>query len=151
MDVASMTIDELVSWEKEEAHCVDDHFDALDYWNYEDVYFRGCFDVGGSNTWCDWIDECVGYVDRSLPNISISEFSKESLLDDGGFSLATYLSFVLKKKGKSRVKFTRKRAILKRSKILSLRKGVRSHNVKDSVAKLKQVDQTTEAWLVSLG
>ncbi|GKC12059.1 hypothetical protein Tco_1008841 [Tanacetum coccineum] len=167
MDAASMTIDELVSWEKEEARspylrtpplkprrksiefqgknlyadflhadCVDDHFDALDYWNYEDVYFSGCFDVGGSSTGCDWIDERVGYTDRSLPDISKAEFSKEALLNDGGSSSATSLSFVLKRKGKSRVKFTRKRAILKRSKMLSLRKGVRSHNVKAGVAKI---------------
>ncbi|GKC27143.1 hypothetical protein Tco_1034437 [Tanacetum coccineum] len=167
MDAASMTIDELVSWEKEEARspylrtpplkprrksiviqgnnlyadflhadCVDDHFDALDYWNYEDVYFSGCFDVGGSSTGCDWIDERVGYDDRSLPDISKAEFSKEALLNDGGSSSATSLSFVLKRKGKNRVKFTRKRAILKRSKMLSLRKGVRSHNIKAGVVKI---------------
>ncbi|GJW70740.1 hypothetical protein Tco_0127657 [Tanacetum coccineum] len=49
---------------------------------------------------------------------------------------AISLSFILKRKGKSRVKFTRKRAILKRSKMLSLRKRVRSHNVKAGVAKI---------------
>ncbi|GJX79336.1 hypothetical protein Tco_0327485 [Tanacetum coccineum] len=167
MDAASMTIDELVSWEKEEARspylrtpplkprrksiefqgknlyadflhadCVDDHFDALDYWNYEDVYFSGCFDVGGSSTGCDWIDECVGYTDHSLPDIGKAEFLKEALLNDGGSSLATSLSFVLKRKGKSRVKFTRNRAILKKSKMLSLRKDVRSHNVKVGVVKI---------------
>ncbi|GJS97022.1 hypothetical protein Tco_0803990 [Tanacetum coccineum] len=147
MDAASMTIDELVSWEKEEARknlyadflhvdCVDDHLNTLDYWNYEDVYFSGCFDVGSSSTGCDWIDERVGYVDRSLSDISKAEFSKEALLDDGGSSFATSLSFVFKRKGKSRVKFNRKRAILKRSKMTSLRKGVRIHNVKDGVAKI---------------
>ncbi|GJY60016.1 hypothetical protein Tco_0459908 [Tanacetum coccineum] len=106
------------------ANCVADHFDALDYWNYEDVYFSGCFDVGGSNTWCDWIDKRMGYDDRSLSDISKAEFSKEALLDDGGSSSTTSLSFVLKRKSKSRVKFTRKRAILKRSKMRSLRKDV---------------------------
>nr|GEZ67369.1 hypothetical protein [Tanacetum cinerariifolium] len=86
-------------------------------------------------TGCDWIDECVGYTDRSFLDIIKAEFSKEALLNDGGSSAATSLSFILKRKGKSRVKFTRKRAILKRSKMLSLRKGVRIHNVKASVAK----------------
>nr|GEX28264.1 reverse transcriptase domain-containing protein [Tanacetum cinerariifolium] len=95
------------------ADCVDDHFDALDYWNYEDVYFSGGFDF--------WRK---------------AEFSIETLLNDGGSSSTTYLSFVLKRKGKSKVKFTRKRAILKRSKMLSLRKGVRSHNVKAGVPKI---------------
>ncbi|GJZ76709.1 hypothetical protein Tco_0641381 [Tanacetum coccineum] len=89
-----------------------------------------------SSTGCDWTDERVGYTNRSLLDISKAEFSKEALLNDGGSSLATSLSFVLKRKGKSRVKFTRKRAILKRSKMLSLRKGVRSHNVKAGVAKI---------------
>ncbi|GJR65987.1 hypothetical protein Tco_0012052 [Tanacetum coccineum] len=118
------------------ANCVADYFDALDYWNYEDVYFSGCFDVGGSNTWCDWIDKRMGYDDRSLSDISKAEFSKEALLDDGGSSSTTSLSFVLKRKSKSRVKFTRKRAILKRSKMRSLRKDVRSHNVKAGVTKI---------------
>nr|GFA81089.1 hypothetical protein [Tanacetum cinerariifolium] len=118
------------------ADCVDDHFDALDYWNYKDVYFSGCFDVGGFSTGCDWIDERVGYTDRSLSDISKAEFLKEALLNDGGSSSATSLSFVLKRNGNSRVKFTRKRAILKRSKMLNLRKCVRSHNVKASVAKI---------------
>nr|GFA06101.1 hypothetical protein [Tanacetum cinerariifolium] len=83
-----------------------------------------------------FIDERVGYTDRLLLDISKGEFSKEALLNDGGSSSAASLSFVLKRKGKSRVKFTRKRAILKRSKMLSLRKGVRSYNVKDGVAKI---------------
>nr|GEY80914.1 hypothetical protein [Tanacetum cinerariifolium]GEY81539.1 hypothetical protein [Tanacetum cinerariifolium]GEY81543.1 hypothetical protein [Tanacetum cinerariifolium] len=90
----------------------------------------------GSSTGCDWIDERVGYTDRSLLDISKAEFSKEALLNDGGSSSATYLLFVLKRKGKSRVKFTRKRAILKSSKMMSLRKGVRSHNVKVGVVKI---------------
>ncbi|GJT41816.1 hypothetical protein Tco_0941681 [Tanacetum coccineum] len=67
--------------------------------------------------------------------LSKDVFSKDVVLDAGGSSSTTSLSFVLKKKGKSRVKFTKKRAILKRSKMLSLRKGVRSHKVKAGVAK----------------
>nr|GEZ61681.1 hypothetical protein [Tanacetum cinerariifolium] len=118
------------------ADCVDDHFDALDYWKYKDMYFSGCFDVGGSSTGCDWIDERVGYTDRSLSDISKAEFSKEALLNDGGSSSVTSLSFVLKRNGNSRVKFTRMRAILKSSKMPSLRKCVRSHNIKAGVAKI---------------
>nr|GEZ52237.1 hypothetical protein [Tanacetum cinerariifolium] len=95
---------------------------TLDYWNYEDVYFSGCFDVGGSSTGCDWIDKRVGYTDRSLSDISKAEFSKEALLNDGGSSSVTSLSFVLKRKGKSKVKFTRKRAILKEVKDAKLKK-----------------------------
>nr|GEU84117.1 transposase, Ptta/En/Spm, transposase, Tnp1/En/Spm-like protein [Tanacetum cinerariifolium] len=128
--------------------CVDDYIYALDYWNYEYVYFSGCFDVGVSNTGCDWIDERVGYVDCLLLDISKAKFSKETLLDDGGSSSATSLSFVLKRKGKSRVKFTRKREILKKSKMLSLRKGVRNHNVKDGVAKI-DVGRSNYGSLVS--
>ncbi|GKC78970.1 hypothetical protein Tco_1129744, partial [Tanacetum coccineum] len=71
-----------------------------------------------------------------LEYISKAEISKEALLNDGGSSSATSLSVVLKRKGKNRVKFTRKREILKRSKMMSLRKGVRSHNVKAGVAKI---------------
>nr|GFA23073.1 hypothetical protein [Tanacetum cinerariifolium] len=118
------------------ADYVDDHFDTLDYWKYEDVYFSGFFNVGGSSTGCDWIDECMGYIDRSLSDISKARFSKEALLNDGRSSSSTCLSFVLKRKGKSRVKFTRKRATLKRSKMPSLRKGVRSNNIKVFVAKI---------------
>ncbi|GKC42995.1 hypothetical protein Tco_1060717 [Tanacetum coccineum] len=130
MDAASMTFDEVVAWEKEEslspllrtpplkprrigiefpvknlyanflhADCVDDHFDPLDYWKYEDVYDGGCFDVSGSFKGFDLIDEPI----------------------------ATTLSLLLKRKGKIRVKFTRMRAIIKRSKMLSLRKSIRSN------------------------
>ncbi|GJZ93624.1 hypothetical protein Tco_0665827 [Tanacetum coccineum] len=109
------------------ADSVDDHFDVLDYWKYEDVYGGGCFDVGGSFTGFDLIDERMGYNDRSLPGMSKDEFSNKVILDDGGSSSATSLSLLLKRKGKSRVKFTRMRAILKRSKMLSLRKCVRSN------------------------
>nr|GEZ87002.1 hypothetical protein [Tanacetum cinerariifolium] len=138
MDAASMTIDELVSWEKEEARSpyLRTPLLNLEEKNYKDMYFSGCFDVGGSGTRCDWIDERVGYNDYSLSDISKVEFSKEALLNDSGSSLATSLSFVLKRKGGSGVKFTRKRAILKRSKMVSLRKGVRSHNIKAGVAKI---------------
>nr|GEY23478.1 hypothetical protein [Tanacetum cinerariifolium]GEY25862.1 hypothetical protein [Tanacetum cinerariifolium] len=80
--------------------CVDDHFDTLDYWNYEDVYFSGYFDVGCSCIGCDWIDERVGYTDRLLLDISKAKFSKEALLNDDGSSSTTSLSLVLKRKGK---------------------------------------------------
>ncbi|GJS54650.1 transposase, MuDR, MULE transposase domain protein [Tanacetum coccineum] len=158
MDVASMTFDEVVAWEKEEslspllrtpplkprrivieflvknqyaeflhADCVDDHFDPLDYCKYEDVYGGGCFDVGGYFKGFDWIDEPVGSDDRSLLGKSKDEFSNEVILDDVVSSPATNLSLLLKRKGKSRVKFTRMRAIIKRSKMLSLRKYLRSN------------------------
>nr|GEW90967.1 hypothetical protein [Tanacetum cinerariifolium] len=109
------------------ADYVDDHFDLLDYWSYEDMYDGGCCDVGGSFKGFDWIDEPVGYDDRSLPGKSKDEFSNEVILDDGVSSPTTTLSLLLKRKGKSRVKFTRMRAILKRSKMLGLRKLVRSN------------------------
>ncbi|GJX91220.1 hypothetical protein Tco_0344546 [Tanacetum coccineum] len=138
MDAASMTFDDVVAWEKQEslspllrtpplkprrigiefpvknlyanflhADCVDDHFDPLDYGKYKDVYGGSCFYVSGSFKGFDWIDEPMGFDDRSLP--------------------ATTLSLLLKMKGKIRVKFTRMRAIIKRSKMLSLRKSVRSN------------------------
>ncbi|GJT66673.1 hypothetical protein Tco_1018153 [Tanacetum coccineum] len=44
-------------------------------------------------------DEHVLYDDRSLPAISKDEFSKEVVLDDGGSSSATSLSFLLKREG----------------------------------------------------
>ncbi|GJX22213.1 hypothetical protein Tco_0226658 [Tanacetum coccineum] len=109
------------------ADCVDDHFDPLDYWKYEDVYGGGCFDVGGSFKGFDWIDEPVGFDDCSLPGKSKDEFSNDVILDDVVSSPATTLSLLLKRKGKSRVKFTRIREIIKRSKMLSLRKSVRSN------------------------
>nr|GEX79443.1 hypothetical protein [Tanacetum cinerariifolium] len=94
---------------------------------YEDVYGGSCFDVSGSFTCFDSIDERVGYNDRSLTGKSKDEFSNKILLDDGGSSSATSLSVLLKRKGKSRVKFTRMRAIIKRTKMLSIRKCVRSN------------------------
>nr|GEU76217.1 hypothetical protein [Tanacetum cinerariifolium] len=72
-------------------------------------------------------DEPVGYDDRSLPGKSKDEFLNEVLLDDGVSSPTTTLSLLLKRKGKSMVKFTRMRGILKRSKMLNLRKSVRSN------------------------
>ncbi|GJY21575.1 hypothetical protein Tco_0394141 [Tanacetum coccineum] len=36
----------LYDWIVLHTDCVDDHFDVLDYWKYEDVYGGGCFDVG---------------------------------------------------------------------------------------------------------
>ncbi|GKD62535.1 hypothetical protein Tco_1300044 [Tanacetum coccineum] len=109
------------------ADCVDDHFDPLDYWKYEDVYGGGCFDVGGDFKGFNWIDEPVGSDDRSLPGKSKDGFLNEVILDDVVSSPATTLSLLLKRKGKSRVKFTRMRAIIKRSKMLSLRKSLRSN------------------------
>nr|GEW14965.1 hypothetical protein [Tanacetum cinerariifolium] len=109
------------------ADCVNDYFDPLDYWKYEDVYSGGCFYVGGSFKGFDWIDEHVGFDDRSLLGKSKNEFSNEVILDDVVSSPATTLSLLLKRKGKSRVKFTRMRSIIKRLKMLSLRKSVRSN------------------------
>ncbi|GJW70399.1 hypothetical protein Tco_0127316 [Tanacetum coccineum] len=93
------------------ADCVDDHFDPLDYWKYEDMYGGGCFDVGGSFKVFDWIDEHVGSDDCSLSGKSKDEFSNDVILDDVVSSPATTLSLLLKRKGKSKVKFTRMRAI----------------------------------------
>ncbi|GJU89081.1 hypothetical protein Tco_1301504 [Tanacetum coccineum] len=106
------------------ADCVDNHFDPLDYWKYEDVYGGGCFDVSCSFKGFDWIDEPVGSDDCSLSGKSKDEFSNNVILDDVVSSPATTLSLLLKRKGKSRVKFTRMRAVIKKSKILSLRKSV---------------------------
>nr|GEV16429.1 hypothetical protein [Tanacetum cinerariifolium] len=75
----------------------------------------------------DWIDEPVGSDDRSLPGKSKDEFSNDVILDDVVSSLATTLSLLLKMKGKIRVTFTRMRAIIKKSKMISLRKSVRSN------------------------
>nr|GEU99371.1 hypothetical protein [Tanacetum cinerariifolium] len=61
----------------------------------------------------DWIDEPVGFDDRSLPGKSKDEFSNEVILDDVVSSPATTLSLLLKRKGKSMIKFTRMRAIVK--------------------------------------
>ncbi|GJS42350.1 hypothetical protein Tco_0567393 [Tanacetum coccineum] len=127
MDGATMTFDENLYADFLHADCVDDHFDPLDYWKYEDVYGGGCFDVGGSFKVFDWIDEHVGSDDCSLSGKSKDEFSNDVILDDVVSSPATTLSLLLKRKGKSRVKFTRMRAIIKRSKMLSLRKFVRSN------------------------
>ncbi|GJY79011.1 hypothetical protein Tco_0484812, partial [Tanacetum coccineum] len=109
------------------ADCVDDHFNPLDYWKYEDVYGGGCFDVGGSFKGFDWIDEHVGFDDCSHPGKSKDEFSNDVILDDVVSCPTTTLSLLLKRKGKSMIKFTRMRAIIKRSKMLSLRKSVRSN------------------------
>nr|GEV29026.1 putative reverse transcriptase domain-containing protein [Tanacetum cinerariifolium] len=86
----------------------------------KDVYGGGCFDVCGSFKGFDCIEEHVGCDDGSLPGKIKDEFSNEAILDNVVFSPAT-LSMLLKRKGKSRVKFTRMRGILKRSKMVSLR------------------------------
>nr|GEX14476.1 phospholipase-like protein [Tanacetum cinerariifolium] len=108
------------------ADCVNDHFDVLDNWSYEDVYGGGCFDVCGSFKGFDCIEEPVGCVDGSLPGKIKDEFLNEVILDDVVSSPAT-LSMLLKRKGKSRVKSTRMRRIIKRSKMVSLRMWVRSN------------------------
>nr|GEV43296.1 RNA-directed DNA polymerase, eukaryota, reverse transcriptase zinc-binding domain protein [Tanacetum cinerariifolium] len=128
------------------ADCVDDHFDPFDYWNYKDVYFIGCFDFGD-----DWIDEHVGYDDLSLPTISKDEFSKEIVLDDGGSFSVTSLSFLLKRKGKIRVKFIRKREILNKAKKLSLRKSVWGHNVKVGVLNINVGRSNYESLVTLIG
>ncbi|GKC28707.1 reverse transcriptase domain-containing protein [Tanacetum coccineum] len=93
----------------------------------EDVYGGGCFDVGGFFKVFDWIDKPVGSNDHLLSGKSKYEFSNDVILDDVVSSPATTLSLLLKRKGKSRFKFTRMRAIIKRSKMLSLRKSIRSN------------------------
>nr|GEU88353.1 transposase, MuDR, MULE transposase domain protein [Tanacetum cinerariifolium] len=42
------------------ADYVDDHFDVLNNWSYEDVYGGGCFDVSGTFKGFDCIEEPVG-------------------------------------------------------------------------------------------
>nr|GEV03604.1 hypothetical protein [Tanacetum cinerariifolium] len=86
--------------------CVDDHFDDLDYYSYEDVYGGDCFDVGSSFKGFDWIDEPVGYDDRSLLGKSTDEFSNEVILDAGVSSPTTILSLLLKRKGFLQTSFT---------------------------------------------
>nr|GEY52735.1 zinc finger, CCHC-type [Tanacetum cinerariifolium] len=59
------------------ADCVDDHFNVLDYCKYEDAYGGSCFDVSGSFTCFDSIDERVGYNDRLLTAFVTEKFPKE--------------------------------------------------------------------------
>nr|GEU46936.1 phospholipase-like protein [Tanacetum cinerariifolium] len=109
------------------ADCVDDHFDVLDNWSYEDVYGGGLFNVSGSFKVFDCIEEPVGCDDGSLPIKIKDEFENEVILDDV-VSSPTNFSILLKRKGKSRVRFTRMRGIIKSSKMVSLRMRVRSNN-----------------------
>ncbi|GJV52564.1 hypothetical protein Tco_1448305 [Tanacetum coccineum] len=156
-NLALMTFDESRSWKKEQSispllrtpplkkrrkgiafqgknlytdflhvDCVDDHFDVLDHWSYEDVYGGGCFDVSGSFKGFDCIEEPVGCDDGSLPVKIKDEFENEVILDDV-VSSPPNLSMLSKRKGKSRVKFTRMRGIIKRSKMVSLRMRVRTN------------------------
>ncbi|GJX35052.1 hypothetical protein Tco_0246609 [Tanacetum coccineum] len=108
------------------ADCVDDHFDVLDNWSYEDVYVGGCFDVSGTFKGFNCIKEPMGCDDGSLLVKIKDEYENEVILDDVVSSPAN-LSMLLKRKGKSRVKFTRMRGIIKRSKMVSLRIRVRSN------------------------
>nr|GEW08832.1 hypothetical protein [Tanacetum cinerariifolium] len=98
------------------ANYVDDHFDVLNNWSYKDVYGGGCFDVCVSFKGFNCIEEPVGCDDVSLLVKIKDEFSNEVILDDVVSSLAT-LSMLLKRKGDSRVKFTRIIGIIKRSKM----------------------------------
>ncbi|GJX60902.1 hypothetical protein Tco_0292292, partial [Tanacetum coccineum] len=123
MDAASMTFDELVAWEKEES------LSPLLRTPLLKPRRRGIESLV-KNLYAKYLHadyEHVGSDDRSLPSKSKDEFSNEVILDDVVSSLATTLSLLLKKKGKSRVKFTRIRAIIKRSKMLCLRKSLRSN------------------------
>ncbi|GKA05261.1 hypothetical protein Tco_0684381 [Tanacetum coccineum] len=108
------------------ADCVDDYFDVLDHWSYEDVYGGGCFDVSGSFKGFDCIEEPVGCDDGPLSVKIKDEFENEVILEDV-VSSTPNLSMLLKKKGESRVKFTRMRGIIKRSKKVSLRMRVRTN------------------------
>ncbi|GKA61322.1 hypothetical protein Tco_0760729 [Tanacetum coccineum] len=108
------------------ADCVDDHFDVLDHSSYEDVYGGGCFDVSGSFKGFDCIEEPVGYDNGSLLVKIKDEFENEVFLDDV-VSSPPNLSMLSIRKGKSRVKFTRMRGIIKRSKMVSLRMRVRTN------------------------
>ncbi|GJW11140.1 hypothetical protein Tco_1576967 [Tanacetum coccineum] len=134
--LALMTFDESRSWEKEQSispllrtpplkkRRKGIAFQGKNF--YEDVYGGGCFDVSGSFKGFDCIEEPVGCDDGSLPVKIKDEFENEVILDDVVSSPAT-LSMLLKRKGKSRVKFTRMRGIIKRSKMVSLRMRVRSN------------------------
>ncbi|GJU78660.1 hypothetical protein Tco_1275730 [Tanacetum coccineum] len=94
--------------------------------SYEDVYSGGCFDVSGSFKGFDCIEEPVGCDNGSLPVKIKEEFENEVILDDV-VSSPLILSMLSKRKGKSRVKFTRMRGIIKRSKMVSLRMRVRTN------------------------
>ncbi|GKA61320.1 hypothetical protein Tco_0760727 [Tanacetum coccineum] len=135
-NLALMTFDESCSWEKEQSispllrtpplkkrrKCI--AFQGKNF--YEDVYGGGCFDVNGSFKGFDCIEEPVGCDDGSLPVKIKDEFENEVILDDV-VSSPPNLSMLLKRKGKSRVKFTRMRGIIKRSKMVSLRMRVRTN------------------------
>nr|GEY78885.1 reverse transcriptase domain-containing protein [Tanacetum cinerariifolium] len=88
--------------------------------SYEDVYGGGFFDISGSLKGFDCIEEPMGCDDGSLPVKIKDEFKNEVILDDVVSSPAN-LSMLLKRKGNSRVKFTRMKGIIKRSKMVSLR------------------------------
>ncbi|GJW98690.1 phospholipase-like protein [Tanacetum coccineum] len=94
--------------------------------SYEDVYGGGCFNVSGSFKGNECIKEPVGCDDSSLSVKIKDEFENKVILDDVVSSPANF-SMLLKRKGKSRVKFTRMKGIIKRSKMVSLRMRVRSN------------------------
>nr|GEW82663.1 phospholipase-like protein [Tanacetum cinerariifolium] len=86
---------------------------------YEAVYGGGCFDVSGSFKGFDYIEEHVGCDDGSLPVKIKDEFENEVILDDVVSSLATFL-MLLKRKGKSRVKFIKMRGIIKSNMLVGI-------------------------------
>nr|GEY23499.1 phospholipase-like protein [Tanacetum cinerariifolium] len=62
----------------------------------EDVYGGGCFDVGDSFKGFDWIDEPVGFDDRSIPAttvIGLSEAVGDDDLKDTGCSFNNDLKY----------------------------------------------------------
>nr|GEW16023.1 phospholipase-like protein [Tanacetum cinerariifolium] len=123
--LALMTFDEIRSWEKEQLVSPLLRTPPLKK-RRKDVYGGGCFDVSGSFKGFDCIEEFVSCDDGSLSVKIKDEFENEVILDDVVSSPAN-LSMLLKRKGKSRVKFTRMRGIIKRSKMVSLRMRVSSN------------------------
>nr|GFB21193.1 transposase, MuDR, MULE transposase domain protein [Tanacetum cinerariifolium] len=123
--LALMTFDEIRSWEKEQLVSPLLRTPPLKK-RRKDVYGGGCFDVSGSFKGFDCIEEFVSCDDGSLSVKIKDEFENEVILDDVVSSPAN-LSMLLKRKGKSRVKFTRMGGIIKRSKMVSLRMRVSSN------------------------
>ncbi|GJT65093.1 hypothetical protein Tco_1016573 [Tanacetum coccineum] len=88
-----------------------------------------------------WAEEeaCSPYL-RTPPLKARRKSIEFQVFDVGGSSVlyigGSTLPLVLKKNGKSRVNFTRNRAILKRSKMMRLTKGVGSHKVRGGAGKI---------------
>ncbi|GJV67307.1 hypothetical protein Tco_1482816 [Tanacetum coccineum] len=98
-----MSPEELIAWEKEEAGSpfVADELGLHDNWLYEGLSLDGPIDVGGPSMYVDETIVCDGH---SLPDIQKEYFSNSVPLDSVGVNLQV----VLKKKGRSMVKVTRK-------------------------------------------